>query len=168
MLQHTRMFQNQLVTKLHTTEVDHRILHGLLHETALAGLFTLHQGSQQTDQQMHTGIAVAKSSSRLGRNVIFAFPPPGSCRCTTGTLSYGFKSLHTGQRRIIIESLDGAINDTRIDLMHILPREAQLVDSSRMQVFYKNISGFQQSGQDLLAFRCLHIEFDGTLVAVQL
>ena len=49
-LQYTGMFQNQLVTKFHTAEIDDRILHGLLDEATFACLFTLHQGGQDTDQ----------------------------------------------------------------------------------------------------------------------
>ena len=77
-------------------------------------------------------------------------------------------AVDTGKWGIVIESLDGSINHTRIDLVYLFPREAQLVHGPRVQVFYKDIGCFEQSGQDFLSFRSLHIQFNGTLVAVQL
>ena len=123
-LQYTGMFQNQLVTKFHTAEVDDRILHGLLHEAPFACLFTLHQGCQDTNQQVHPCITVAQGCSRLGWDVIFTFVPPGCSRCSTGTLCHRLKCLDTGERGIVIESLNGSINHTRIDLVYLFPREA--------------------------------------------
>ena len=162
------MFENQLVTKLHTTKVNDGILHRLLYETAFAGLFSLQQGCQQADKQVHTGVTVTKCSTRLGWNIVLTLVPSGSSSCTSGTLSHRFESLHAGKWRIVIKALDGTINHSRIDFMHIFPRESQLVHGSRMQVFYKNIGCLQQSGQYFFSFGRFHIQFDGTLVAVQL
>lgn len=120
-LEHTRMFQNQLVTKLHSTKVDDGILHGLLYETSFTSFFTLHQSRQNADKQMHPCITVAKCRSRLSRNIILSLIPT-SCSCSpTGTLGHRFKRLYIGQRRIVVESFDGTIYDTWIDFTDFFP-----------------------------------------------
>ena len=168
MFQHTGMFQDELVAKLYPTKVDDGILHRLLHEATFARLFALHQSCQKTNEQVHTRIAVTQGCSRLGRNVVLAFVPSGSSRCPTGTLCHRLESLHTGQWRIVIESLDGTINHTGIDFVDFLPRETELIYSSRMQVLHENICSLKQPSQNFLTFGSLHIQFDGTLVAVEL
>ena len=117
---------------------------------------------------MHPRIAVAQGRTRLGWYVVFALPPAGSSRCTTRTLCHRFERLHTGQRRFVVESLDGSVNHTRIDFVYLFPRETEFGYGSRMEVFYKDIGRFQKACQDFLAFRSLHIEFDGALVTIQL
>ena len=52
--------------------------------------------------------------------------------------------------------------------MYFFPRETEFGHGSRMKVFHKDIGSFQEASQDFLPFGSLHVQFDGSLVAVQL
>ena len=168
MFQYTRMLEDELVAQLHTAEVDDSILHRLLHEAALACLLALHQCSQQTDEQVHTCIAVAQGCARLCGHVVVALPPTRGGCCTACTLCHRLESLHRGKGRIVVEALDGAVDDARIDLMYLFPRETQLGHGSRVQVLHEDVGRLEQLGQDLLALGRLHVQLDGAFVAVEL
>src|SRR5258705_6731019 len=49
-----------LVAELDAAEIQYRFLHGHEHPLALAGLLTLHEGSEDADQEVHAGVAVAE------------------------------------------------------------------------------------------------------------
>ena len=52
--------------------------------------------------------------------------------------------------------------------MYLLPRETQFGYGTRVQVLYKDVGCLEQACEYLLALGRLHIQLDGTLVAVEL
>ena len=117
---------------------------------------------------MHPRVAIAQGSTRLGGHIVVALPPTRGSRRTACTLCHRLEGLDRGEGRVVVEALDGAVDDARIDLVYLLPREAQFGHGSGVQVLHEDVGRLEQLGQDLLALGRLHVEFDGALVAVEL
>src|SRR6185295_13168991 len=67
LLQVADRFQALLVAQLDPAQVEHGVLHRCRHLLALTGLVTLNQGRQDSDQQVHAGVAVTESGTGDGR-----------------------------------------------------------------------------------------------------
>ena len=85
LFQITNTIQTLLVAQLHTAQVQYGVLHRASHLLATASFLTVHEGSQNTNRQVHTSITVAQSSSRYGRRTI---PETGGGGCAASTLGY--------------------------------------------------------------------------------
>ena len=85
LFQVTNTIQTLLVTQLHTAQIQYGILHRASYLLTAASFLTVHEGSQNTNRQVHTGIAIAQSSSGYGRRTV---PETSGGSCAASTLSY--------------------------------------------------------------------------------
>ena len=67
-----------------------------------------------------------------------------------------------------VEAFQRSHDQLRVDLVDLVPAEAELLHVARADVLDKDVGVFEQIGQDLLAFRILHIQRDRLLVGVEL
>ncbi len=117
---------------------------------------------------MHAGVGVAKSGARLCGNVIFALIPARS-GCGAGSyLSNRLVSLEVLEARREGEALYGAVDATRIELVHNFPAEAELVHGARMQVLHEDVGALNELGEDGFAVRGGGIESQRFFIGVEL
>jgi len=67
----------------------------------------------------------------------------------------------------LVESLERGHDELRVDLVDLVPTEAELFHVAWADVLYEHVC-LEQVGEDLLAFRVLHVERDRLLVGVEL
>src|SRR5690606_27716736 len=75
--------------------------------------------------------------------------------------------LEFGVRPGRAEALDRAHDDLRIDLMYLLPGEAEAVEHTGAEVLHDDVARLEQIDEDLLAFGRFHVHGDRALVAVE-
>ena len=65
------------------------------------------------------------------------------------------------------ESLDGGIDQARVDLTQPFPGEPEPIDDAGAEVLDEDVDPRHQIGEDLLALVALHVEGDAAFVAVE-
>src|SRR6185295_467692 len=65
------------------------------------------------------------------------------------------------------EALDRAHHDLRIDLVDLLPGEAEAIEHAGAEILHDDVALLQQIDEHLLAFGALHVHGDRALVAVE-
>ena len=117
---------------------------------------------------MHTRVRVAQCGTTLCRDVVFAFVPSGGgCGCSRH-LCDRLVCLEVLVLRCGRESLDCTVDTFRVQLVHLIPAEAEFVHGSGVEVLDKDICALNQFCKDGLTVRGGGIECERFLVAVEL
>ena len=131
-------------------------------------MLALHEGCEDTDGDVHARVGVAECGAALRGHVVVTLPPSGGGSRACGNLGHWLVSLQMGVFRTYREALDGGVDATGIDLVDILPAEAELVHRSRMEVLDEYVGSFDQLREYSLAVGCRGVESERLLVAVEL
>ena len=168
MRQRTQVVEHDLVAQLDAAQVQHGVLHGLVHVAALAGALALQQRRQHADGQVHAGVGVAQGSGGLSGHVEGALVPAGRGGGTAGRLGHGLEGLHMRETALLAEALQRRHDAARVDGVHLFPTEAQLLHITRADVLDEQVGLLQQLRKHFLALGRLHVQRERLLAGVQL
>jgi len=122
------------------------------------------QRGEEPDRQVQPGAGVADLRARdEGRAVGNAGGAHGSAHRLRDVLV----GLEVGVRAARAETLDRSHHDLRVDLVDLLPREAEAVEHAGAEVLHDDVALVQQVDEDRLALGALHVDDDRALVAVE-
>ena len=163
-LQIANMVQPLLVPQLDTAQIQHRILHRHGHFLAFAGLLTADQCGQDADQKMHAGVAVAERRAADRRRTI---PKAGRRGAAARALRHVVIDTDVLIRGAFAEALDRPENDTRVELLNVLPAKPHPVHRAGPEVLDQHVGLADQLLHDRLAFGRLGVQLQRPLVAVE-
>ena len=140
-------------------------MHGHLDSLAFAGLLTADERGQDTDQEMHAGVAVTERRSADRRRTI---PKAGRRGAAARALRHVVIDTDVLIRGAFAEALDRPENDTRVELLNVLPAKPHPVHRAGPEVLDQHVGLADQLLHDRLAFRRLGVQLKRPLVAVEL
>ena len=135
----------------HTSQVEHRVLHGLPHVTALAGAGALLQGGKQPNEQVHAGVHVAQRRAREQRRVIGPHVPAGVRGGSAHALGQGVKGLGRLIAVVGVRAAQRPHDEPRVQGVHAVPRQPQTLEGRRATVFHKEVGLGEKVAQDARA-----------------
>ncbi len=156
--------QTLLVAQLHAAQVDDRILHRDSDLLATARLTTADDGRQNTDREVHAGVAVAQ---RCGRHRGGAVPETRRRRCAACALRHVLVHLQVVVVVTVREALHRGHDQLRVEFIQTFPREAHAVEGARAEVLYQHVRFTHQLFEHFLAFLRLRVQRQRALVAVE-
>jgi len=132
---------------------------------AFAGLLTADERGQDTDQEMHAGVAVAERRAADRRRTV-----PKTRRRGGASRALRHVVINTDVliRRAFAETLDRPEDDPRIELLNVIPAKPHPVHGAWPEVLDQHVGLADQFLQDRLAFGGLGVHLQRPLVAVQL
>jgi hypothetical protein len=167
LFQVAQTLQTLLVTHLHAAQVEHGVLHGHGDLLALAGLLAADDGRQDTDGQVHAGVAVTQGGSGDGGLRVLALPPAGGRGGAAGALGHVFVDLQVFVVVAVAEALDRSQDHAGVELLDVLPGETHAVQGAGAEVLDHDVGLLDQLLEHFLALGRLGVQGQRTLVAVE-
>ena len=156
--------QALVVAEFDPAEVHHPVHHRHLHVLAVARAIGLVQRRQEADRQMQSRAGIADLRTRDERRAI-----RHTCRAHRPAHRLGdvLVGLELGIGPGGTKALDRAHHDLRVDLMDLLPGEAEPVQHAGAEVLHDDVALLQEVDEHSLALLRFHVHRDRPLVAVE-
>src|SRR5215472_8062033 len=152
-----------LVPKLHTTQVQHGILHCDGHALSLAAFFAMKQGGKDSSYEMNASSGIADLGARNNRETIDLTGSRGRSARALSDILIDLAIL----KRARPESLDRSVDHARIDLLNLFPGKAHAIDRAGSVVFDHDVAPLDELSKDFLARFGFGVQRQASLVAVQ-
>jgi len=140
--------------------------HGDVDVLAPSRLLPVPQGRQDADRGLHPRDDVAHGGAHpAGRAAL----GPGDAHEPAVGLGHHVIGGPLGVlgQRVVTEAADGAIDDSRIDLLQVLPVQAHLLHGRGPEVLHNHVGLLDHLDQDVLGLLVLEVQHDPFLVAVE-
>ena len=119
---------------------------------------------QDSDGRVKAAPGIPNSGrDRYGRPVVEA----GGGHSTPDGLRDELEALVVGVRSVGSEPLDRRVDETRVQLVELVPSESAPVEHSGREVLYEDVRPADEADEHLLALFGLEVEGDGALVVVE-
>src|SRR4051794_40384504 len=157
------VLQALLVAELHAAQVQDAAAHRDLDALAAAGVRALVERRADRAEQVDRVARVADLRAGRDRRAVLE---PGGAHRAAGRLGDVLVRLGVLERARA-EALQRRVDQARVELVQVLPREPEPVHDARPEVLDHDVGSVDELAEDLLALVGLHVEGEAPLVAVE-
>src|SRR3954470_9062218 len=152
-----------LVAQLHAAEVEDAAPHRDLDALAAPRVRALVERRADRAEQVDRVARVADLGAGDDRRAVLEAGRAHRAAGRLGDVLVGLRVLE----RAGAEALQRRVDQPRVELVQVLPREAETVHHARAEVLDQDVGAVDQLAEDLLALVGLHVEGEAPLVAVE-
>src|SRR4051795_6803376 len=152
-----------LVAQLHAAEVEDAAPHRDLDALAAPRVRALVERRADRAEQVDRVARVADLGAGDDRRGVLEAGRAHRAAGRLGDVLVGLRVLE----RAGAEALQRRVDQPRVELVQVLPREAEAVHHARAEVLDQDVGAVDQLAEDLLALVGLHVEGEAPLVAVE-
>src|SRR4051794_36211806 len=152
-----------LVAELDAAEVQDAAAHGDLDALAAPGVRALVERGADRPEQVDRVAGVADLRAGHDRRAVLE---AGRAHRAAGRLGDVLVRLGVLERARA-EALQRRVDEPRVELVQVLPREAEPIHHARAEVLDQDVGAVHELAEDLLALVRLHVEGEAPLVAVE-